>query len=423
LGGEFASRQKFVLAANQALTVEAVLKLLKAAAGASEQTISSSMVRLLAKLSVHADQGSGPIRESAHEAMRENVEELIRGWELRDPNPESYTLILDRLARTAPVLSPGTRKGHVAGTVRLLQMGLELDAVGPLVEKALIDLMDEGRVSQVLEVLDRSPGGSQLAGQLMAMITRPEWIARAAAGSELDEEGLAELASRIGSPAIEPLLHALTESDSRTVRRKVFECLTRMGPEVGPAAVERLTDPRWFVKRNMLGLIDRMDPLPGGFSALDFLTHEDERVRREAFPVAVRQSGNRARALQLAVGDSDERLARMGLLEARNGMPPGLDGLVRKRFLEDGELPDLHPLAIRILVGSRSPETRDLLLRVCARRSLLGRLRIADPDPEVLAALWVLAKNWSGDPSVSSVLGLARSSSEDAIRTAAHGRE
>ncbi len=422
-GGEFATRKKFVLAANQTLTVDAVMKLLKAAAAASRQNISSSLVRLLAKLSVHADQGAGLLQQHAARAVRENVDELLTDWELEDPNPEAYTQILDRIARAAPVLAPRSRKGHVAGTVRLLQMSLELGSFGPTVKKALSDLMDQGRVGEVLEILDHAPKGCALSARVLGEITTPDWLARLVSGEDVDESGLWELASRIGPSAIDPLLDALAESESRAVRRKVFDCLVNLGPQVGAGAVARLRDPRWFVQRNMLSLIGGVDPMPPGFDAIEFLTSPDERVRREAFPVALRQEGKRARALQLGVSDPDERLARAALLEARHDAPPGLDVAIRCRFLTEGELPDLRPLAIRALARSQSEEVRDLLVTIGTRRTWLGRKAVAAATPDVLAALWTLSRAWARDPQARLVLDMASHSPDPQIRAAAAGRE
>ena len=57
-GGNPAQRKKFVLDANQSLAVDSVLKVLQAAATSSEQTISTSMTRMLSKMAVHAGRGS-----------------------------------------------------------------------------------------------------------------------------------------------------------------------------------------------------------------------------------------------------------------------------------------------------------------------------------------------------------------------------
>lgn len=75
--GNEAQRRRFLLDANQSLAVDAVVKVLRAASESSEQTMSTSLTRLLSKLAVHAEAGSERMRGQADTALRENVEELI----------------------------------------------------------------------------------------------------------------------------------------------------------------------------------------------------------------------------------------------------------------------------------------------------------------------------------------------------------
>ena len=100
MGGDKAQRHQSLLDANQGLAVEAVVKVVRAAADAGAQTISTSMTRLLSKLAAHAEKGGERVRGQADTALRENVEELIADWRLADPNPDQYTTVLDAMARS-----------------------------------------------------------------------------------------------------------------------------------------------------------------------------------------------------------------------------------------------------------------------------------------------------------------------------------
>ena len=109
--GDLQQRRQFLLDANQSLAVDSVVKVLQAAAAAEEQSISHSMTRLLNKLAVHAEHGRGPQQSQADTALRENVEALVEGWSLGDPNPEAYTNILDGMSRAAPIFQTGDTDG------------------------------------------------------------------------------------------------------------------------------------------------------------------------------------------------------------------------------------------------------------------------------------------------------------------------
>lgn len=147
----------------------------------------------------------------------------------------------------------------------------------------------------------------------------------------MDEGDLLALAGRVGVHAIEPLLEVLSESDSRHIRRKVIKVLVQMGPVVGERAVTRLQDARWYVVRNVLVLLRQLETTPEGFDAYEFATHDDRRVRREAFPIAVNQPALRDRTLATALADEDERMVYMALQQLRSGVPETLVPTVVKR--------------------------------------------------------------------------------------------
>src|SRR2546422_725825 len=102
MGGDFAQRRQFVADAAAGMAADAVLEILKAAAETSQQAISHSLVRLLSKLAAHAESGSEEIRPQAEAALREQVQRLLQGWTLADPNPGVYGAALQRMSRAAP---------------------------------------------------------------------------------------------------------------------------------------------------------------------------------------------------------------------------------------------------------------------------------------------------------------------------------
>src|SRR5216683_5923971 len=107
-GGDFAQRRQFVSDAADGMAVDAVLDILKAAAETSHETISHSLVRLLSKLAAHAEAGAAPVRPQADAALREQVQRLLAGWTLTDPNPGAYGAALQRMARAVPAAAPRT---------------------------------------------------------------------------------------------------------------------------------------------------------------------------------------------------------------------------------------------------------------------------------------------------------------------------
>ncbi len=420
-GGDPSQRKRFLLDANQSLAVDSVVRVLRAAASSAQQNISTSMTRLLNKLAVHAERGSVHMGSQADTALRENIEALVEDWELEDPNPEAYTAVLDAMARAAPVLSaPHERGGELSGAERVIEMALEVDAFGPIVSKALADLMKAGGTGRLLQLVSEAPEGNSVAERILRHLTSPAQFRELLYSGQVDEEALAALIGEMGSAAVDPLLDVLGESDSRAVRRQVFDALAAMGPWVGRRAVERLADGRWFVQRNMLALLQRLDPLPEGFDPQPFLEHGDARVRREALPVALRSPTRRERTLVAALADADERMVRMALLNLRDGVPDAVVPTLVNRVVASAERSsEIRALGARTLRGTTSHLAMNVLLDVVSPgKTIFGRARLAASSPEVLAALSTLARGWPEEPQVVAVLRMAARSKDAAFQGA-----
>jgi hypothetical protein len=90
------------------------------------------------------------------------------------------------------------------------------------------------------------------------------------------------LCDHYGELIISPLMDALTEEASQTVRRFLMGLLQQFKDRTIPEATKRLGDQRWFVKRNMLYLLGECknkEVLP---SVRPYCRHENRRVGFEA---------------------------------------------------------------------------------------------------------------------------------------------
>lgn len=426
LGGDANRNRSFVLDANEALAGRAVIKLLQAAATVSEQTISNSLTRLLSKLSMHAEKGTGRIQKQADSALRDNVEELISDWMLEDPNPDQYTQVLDSMARSSPLFHrTDAAEGREdeegpPGAERLVKMSLEIDAGGPTVESAVNELITSGRLTRLMELVESAPHGSAAAERIRGYVSEPSRLRQFLSGSDVDAGTLRTVVDQMGEAAAVPLLDALVESESRSVRRTVFEELARMQDVIGERVMERLRDPRWYVVRQMLALVQRLDRPPDGIDPMKFLRHDDHRVRREAFPLAMEVSESRTRALATALGDDDDRLVRMALLELKDEVPDVVVPTLVNRVVGGDHPPSIRAMAIRTLASAPTKLARECVVGVAdGGRTLLGRRKVAERTPAVLAALEVLARVWSDDEEVQTLLDAARRSKDPRIRSAA----
>lgn len=260
-----------------------------------------------------------------------------------------------------------------------------------------------------------------MADEVRNHLTSPSQLKKVLDAADVDEGTLQMLIERMGSAAIPPLLDVLADSDSRSVRRKVFDRLVKMGPEVGERAVERLSDGRWFVLRNMLALLQRLETLPAHFDAARLLEHPDERVRRESLPLALKKGvAGRERVIAAALGETDERTVRMALLELQKDIPAPLVPVLVSRVVKSERSPEIRALGARALGNSRSNLALEVLLGLSIEgKSLMGRSKLAEKSPLLIAAIQTLAKAWPADSRSREVLALASKSKDVDVRKAA----
>ena len=157
MGGDAEKRKRFVMDTSQHLAADAVLALVQAAAKASNQTISSSLLRLLGKLALQAEKGGSLMRAGATAAMRDQVEQLVDNWDTRRLNPEGYQEALDRMAQRR-VFTLMLQRQHPCEPKRLVATALETDTLGGPVWLAVNQLISHGGIAMLLDLLDRAPG-------------------------------------------------------------------------------------------------------------------------------------------------------------------------------------------------------------------------------------------------------------------------
>lgn len=421
-GGSRAQRRRFLLDANQTLSAESVVRLVEAAAAADEQSISHAMTRMLTKLSSHAAHGRGRSRQEADSALREHIEGLLTGWELPDPNPGRYTSVLEAMSKAAPVFHlPEGETGTLSEAERILDMALELDTWGPMPAKALESVIRAGGLADLLERVVEEEDAPRVAFHILGGLTEPERFKGLLAEGLLDESALEILLEKMADTAIDPMLDVLLESDSRAVRRGIFDTLQGMGPEVARLAIRRLNDTRWFVLRNMIALLGRIEHLPDSFDPAPYLDHPDVRVRREALLLALRRPSTRTRTLAAALADPDERMVRIGLVSLRHGVPEAvLPTLVHRVVKNPDRSAELRALGVRMLATVRSSLVLNTLLDVATSgKTLFGRPRLAPSAPDVLVALRGLSKFWPDVEEVRELVQQAARAKDPEVRAAA----
>jgi hypothetical protein len=301
---------------------------------------------------------------------------------------------------------------------RLVSMALELDVMGEPVEGAVAKLIEAGSVRWLLQTIEAAPP-SPTREELGRLTSTPETLARALSVEPIDTEIVDALLNHLGLDAAPVLLDALGEVEEAHLRRLLLDRLLKLGHEVALPAVQRLSDPRWYVKRNMLTLLADLPaptpPLPPGL-----LEHRDARVRREALRVLLRDPETRDPAIERALTDQDERIVRTALVAAQQGCParavPAVAALTTGAALEAQRV-----LAIRVLGACGEPSGLEALLALTAPRKGLFGSKPPPKTPEYLTALAALG-GYAADPRARAIRDGAARSHDPEIAAAARGR-
>jgi hypothetical protein len=413
MGGDSRQRKKFVIDAAQGMAVDAVVELVQAAANTSGQNISHSLVRMLSKLAVHADEGSAMTRTNADGALRDQVQQLISGWQLDDPNPDGYRLALEKMSRSAPVFRQAD-DALPCEPERLLQMGIEIQILGEPVWRSVDTLGQRIELAPLLDVLDAAPEG-WMRDALWRHVATSDRLHQQLARDPVNLAVVQRLVARMELAAADPLLDALEMADDRMASTYV-DMLSALGNDVGPLAAARIAGARWGVQRLLLVILGKLTSLPEAFAPREFIRHPDGTVRREALRMLIKLPATRNEAIAAALADVDERIVRLALGAAMMNCPTDAAKILMARANDPLLSPDLRALGIRALSSNRSPETVGFLVRqTLGKKKFLRARSLTTKTPEMLASLAGIVTHWRDDADAKIVLAVAAESTDPEI--------
>jgi hypothetical protein len=280
-------------------------------------------------------------------------------------------------------------------------------------------LLDGGAGASLAELLDALPAYHETGRDIWRRLASPGTVRRLLV-EPVDFKTLDRLLPRLDLTSIEPLLDTLADSPNRATRRGLLDRLAQAPVELGAMLVARMADPRWYVQRNMLVLLDALPALPAGFSAAPHATHPDWRIRREALKVRLKAPEEREVALEMALDDPEPQVVQLALIAVQQRCSPPVATVLVRRLAARTLGPELRLGAIKALGRSHAPEALEALLGLTdGGRSWLGQRRLLPKSPELVAALLALSSGWSRHPRARSLLAFAGRSADPEIRAAA----
>lgn len=420
MGNDATQRRQFVLDATQGMAVDAVVELVRAAADASKQTISHSMLRLLSKLAVHAGEDTGTRRADADAALRENVRTLVGEWTLDDPNPGAYRNVLEGMARSRPAAPISQSMAYPVEDERLFQIALEIGIAGDSTWRALEGMIARRRLSAVVALLDRAPR-PHVANQAWERLATTKRLREFLEEREPDWHPLERLVTKLGLGAADVLLDQLDSGIESRRQAQIVNLLAKLGDDVGAAAVRRLPQAPPDIQALLLALVGRLAVIPAGFDIGDWTRHRAPNVRREAIKLLLKDPKRREHGITLGLRDSDDRTVLLALNDAATACPPAVLPIIMNRVDRDDIPSPLRALAIRTVASVHSADVVEWVLRfvMVGRKRWFGGERLAPKSPELIAALTALGAHWRDDPRAADTLSRALKHTDPDVRNAA----
>jgi hypothetical protein len=418
MGGDERRRQRFLQEAVSAVTANAVLDLAVAAATASAQTISTSMMRMLSKLAAHSEEGTGDQAAIADVALRQQVTQLIEGWTLGDTDSEVYRLALDRLASRDPVVRPTDEVTPVEPS-RVIVMGLEIGILGDTMWQAIDEMVERGAIDALMDLLDQAPH-AWMRDALWEALATPARLGAVLRRRPLPLGSVERLVDRMGGAAVPVLIDALEATADPTESEGYLALLERVGAPAARAITAHLGAVRWPTLRSLLVLLGRHPTWTSSYDPSPWMSHPDPDIRREAIRQFLRDPRHQGATIAWALADPDDGVARLALAAAMKHCPREVAAVLRVRADDETLSMEMRALAVRAAAGYQAPDTPTWLSRrVLKTGRLLRRASLVPTTPELLAAVEGLAVHWGSHAAGREVLALATASPDPAVRAAA----
>ena len=217
---------------------------------------------------------------------------------------------------------------------------------------------------------------------------------------------------------IRPMMDALVNEESPTVRKFFLGLLTKLGDKVIPEAITRLGDGRWYVKRNMLYLLTETNSDEAIPHIRPYCRHENRKVSFEAMKYLLNAGDSYGiEALRDYLHseireDVEQAIALAGALRVRELIPDLLQ-LLKKRMVSSTDVYYKIPV-VKVLGEIGDPDSLKTLKDVLSGRSILFKGSLDRLKEEIYRSL----KNYPFE-SVREFIETGLKSRNDIIRAEA----
>jgi len=325
---------------------------------------------------------------------RDRILEILYGLLGAEESPGRFLEIawsLGRLIEAAVAAGKMEEAGNLADRLRGLS-----DSKKPAGEF-------QSAANQVL----RHIGRDDFLGQLHVILGRHR---------DLDLPALTKFLAQLGPSAAPTLCGVLGEIQEMNVRRAICEALVISCRSHVSILLDRLSDPRWYVVRNILYILGRIAHQGVERALGDALTHNDVRVRKEAVRALAGIDSPASRAyLNSALRDSDKgiRILVAHLLASRRDERAAR---IIWSVIESPEFAGRDVEERSAFCGALGRAGSDALIPKMERMLTRGGLfQSADQAGRMEAAM---ALAWLGTPAALELLSREAKSKNESVRRA-----
>lgn len=232
-------------------------------------------------------------------------------------------------------------------------------------------------------------------------------------------EQITKVLDHIGEPSIEPILDALAEENSMSLRRFMIDRLLGLGSLAGQAIIARLSDPRWYYLRNLIVALRTMNYTPAAESLKPLCLHADARVRLEAIKTLLHFRDPSIEQTILSDMDGNQHSVQLEAIRmAEKSHSPEITGkllsIVKRSGLSNSEY-ELKSAAVHSLGQLGQMEVLPEFGRILSSRNLLHPVLLSKLKVDIVRSL----EYYPAAVAKSILARLAEGKDEVAIQAAA----
>ncbi|MEC4684262.1 MAG: HEAT repeat domain-containing protein [Nitrospirota bacterium] len=239
-----------------------------------------------------------------------------------------------------------------------------------------------GQVLKIFRVLESNLSKERfldISSEALKNYKSPEFISQfidslRIIGRQAREDAL-QLCDYYGNRIISPLMDALVDEESQTIRHFLISLITHFGARVIPVAIKHISDSRWFVKRNMLLILSECGTKEVLPHVRPYCHHENPKVSFEAIKCLLKEGDsygiNALRGYLKSENKEavEQAIALSGIFKVREVIPD-LTRMLRRKGISGKDIYDKIPI-VKALAQIGDPGTLDTIRDTLSIRSIL----------------------------------------------------